>query len=202
MFILSVLILFVLFFLCGMVRLGNTKSMSKSYSKTFTKPTLTFYKHQRAEERSLRANQTQPRGACFLYSVYIYIILFRNISNHFFYVYFFESIFNFISRPNSTNKEGWPSLQGYGKMVNGLPTEHRKSPPLLDCLTDLDHMTPDEPDSELGTEQNTGLPPFPSALEPTRYHTTESKPLVSLRNNSIYCLEWCDTPFYLCFVER
>uniref|UniRef100_A0A8C1NA46 CCR4-NOT transcription complex subunit 4 n=2 Tax=Cyprinus carpio TaxID=7962 RepID=A0A8C1NA46_CYPCA len=74
---------------------------------------------------------------------------------------------NSTQRPNSTNKEGWPSLQNYGKMVNGLTTEHRKSPPLLDCLTDSDHMTPDEPDSEQGTEQNTGLPPFPSALEPT-----------------------------------
>uniref|UniRef100_A0A671SUI1 CCR4-NOT transcription complex subunit 4 n=1 Tax=Sinocyclocheilus anshuiensis TaxID=1608454 RepID=A0A671SUI1_9TELE len=74
---------------------------------------------------------------------------------------------NSTQRPNSTNKEGWPSLQNYGKMVNGLTTEHRKSPPLLDCLTDSDHMTPDEPDPEQGTEQNTGLPPFPSALEPT-----------------------------------
>uniref|UniRef100_A0A673IYK0 CCR4-NOT transcription complex subunit 4 n=1 Tax=Sinocyclocheilus rhinocerous TaxID=307959 RepID=A0A673IYK0_9TELE len=74
---------------------------------------------------------------------------------------------NSTQRPNSTNKEGWPSLQNYGKMVNGLTTEHRKSPPLLDCLTDSDHMTPDEPDLEQGTEQNTGLPPFPSALEPT-----------------------------------
>uniref|UniRef100_A0A672SGW2 CCR4-NOT transcription complex subunit 4 n=1 Tax=Sinocyclocheilus grahami TaxID=75366 RepID=A0A672SGW2_SINGR len=74
---------------------------------------------------------------------------------------------NSTQRPNSTNKEGWPSLQNYGKMVNGLTTEHRKSPPLFDCLTDSDHMTPDEPDPEQGTEQNTGLPPFPSALEPT-----------------------------------
>ncbi|XP_051545865.1 CCR4-NOT transcription complex subunit 4 isoform X3 [Myxocyprinus asiaticus] len=74
---------------------------------------------------------------------------------------------NSTQRPNSTNKEGWPSLQSYGKMVNGLTTENRKSPPFLDCLTDSDHMTPDEPDPEQVTDQSTGLPPFPSALEPT-----------------------------------
>ncbi|KAL7862946.1 hypothetical protein SRHO_G00119300 [Serrasalmus rhombeus] len=74
---------------------------------------------------------------------------------------------NATQRPNSSNKEGWPLLQGYGKLVNGLPAEHRKSPPLLDCLTDSDHLTPDEPDPELGADQSTGLSPFPSALEPT-----------------------------------
>uniref|UniRef100_A0A8C1U7N7 CCR4-NOT transcription complex subunit 4 n=1 Tax=Cyprinus carpio TaxID=7962 RepID=A0A8C1U7N7_CYPCA len=84
---------------------------------------------------------------------------------------------NSTQRPNSTNKEGWPSLQNYGKMVNGLTTEHRKSPPLLDCLTDSDHMTPDEPDPEQGTEQNTGLPPFPSALEPTSPIGNPSEPI-------------------------
>jgi len=65
-------------------------------------------------------------------------------------------------------------------MANGLTTEHRKSPPLLDCLTDSDHMTPDEPDPEQGLEQNMGLPPFPSALEPTRYCT----PVVLISNDS------------------
>ncbi|XP_016135214.1 CCR4-NOT transcription complex subunit 4-like [Sinocyclocheilus grahami] len=84
---------------------------------------------------------------------------------------------NSTQRPNSTNKEGWPLLQNYGKMVNGLTTEHRKSPPLLDCLTDSDHMTPDEPDPEQGTEQNTGLPPFPSALEPTSPIGKPSEPI-------------------------
>ncbi|XP_066505051.1 CCR4-NOT transcription complex subunit 4 isoform X2 [Hoplias malabaricus] len=74
---------------------------------------------------------------------------------------------NATQRQNSSNKDSWPLLQGYGKLVNGLPTEHRKSPPLLDCLTDSDHLTPDEPDSELGVDQSTGLPPFPSALEST-----------------------------------
>ncbi|XP_062856782.1 CCR4-NOT transcription complex subunit 4 isoform X2 [Trichomycterus rosablanca] len=72
---------------------------------------------------------------------------------------------NTTQRQNS--KENWPLLQGYSKLANGLPTEHRKSPPLLDCLTDSDHMTPEEPDPEIGTDQNTGLPPFPSALEPS-----------------------------------
>uniref|UniRef100_A0A671PK04 CCR4-NOT transcription complex subunit 4 n=1 Tax=Sinocyclocheilus anshuiensis TaxID=1608454 RepID=A0A671PK04_9TELE len=84
---------------------------------------------------------------------------------------------NSTQRPNSTNKEGWPLLQNYGKMVNGLTTEHRKSPPLLDCLIDSDHMTPDEPDPEQGTEQNTGLPPFPSALEPTSPIGKPSEPI-------------------------
>ncbi|KAK1804372.1 hypothetical protein P4O66_020396 [Electrophorus voltai] len=73
---------------------------------------------------------------------------------------------NATQRQNSTSKENWPLLQSYGKLVNGLPTEHRKSPPLLDCLTDSDHMTPDEVDPELSTDQSPGLPAFPSALEP------------------------------------
>lgn len=30
-------------------------------------------------------------------------------------------------------------------------------------------MTPEEPDAELGTDQNTGLSHFSSVLEPTRY---------------------------------
>ncbi|XP_076127880.1 CCR4-NOT transcription complex subunit 4 [Alosa pseudoharengus] len=69
-------------------------------------------------------------------------------------------------RPGSTNKDGWPVLQGCGKAVNGLPTEHRKTPPVLDCGSDSDHMTPDGPDSEeLCPDQ--GISPFPSALDPS-----------------------------------
>ncbi|XP_031420875.1 CCR4-NOT transcription complex subunit 4 isoform X2 [Clupea harengus] len=72
-------------------------------------------------------------------------------------------------RPGSTNKDGWPLLQGCGKVVNGLPTENRKTPPVLDCGSDSDHMTPDGQDSEeLCPDQGTDISPFPSALDPSR----------------------------------
>ncbi|KAL2093595.1 hypothetical protein ACEWY4_010907 [Coilia grayii] len=71
-------------------------------------------------------------------------------------------------RPGSTNKEGWPLLQGCGKAVNGLPSEHRKTPPVLDCGSDSDHMTPDGPDAEeLCPDQGAEISPFPSALGPS-----------------------------------
>uniref|UniRef100_A0AAY4C0E5 CCR4-NOT transcription complex subunit 4 n=1 Tax=Denticeps clupeoides TaxID=299321 RepID=A0AAY4C0E5_9TELE len=71
-------------------------------------------------------------------------------------------------RPSSTSKDSWPLLQGCGKMTNGLAGEGGKTPPLLDCGSDSDHMTPDGPDSEdLGTEQGAALSPFSSALDPS-----------------------------------
>ncbi|XP_063053625.1 CCR4-NOT transcription complex subunit 4 [Engraulis encrasicolus] len=71
-------------------------------------------------------------------------------------------------RPGSTNKDGWPLLQGCGKAVNGLPSEHRKTPPVLDCGSDSDHMTPDGPDAEeLCPDTGADILPFPSALGPS-----------------------------------
>lgn len=73
-------------------------------------------------------------------------------------------------RPGSTNKDGWPLLQGCGKAVNGLPSEHRKTPPVLDCGLDSDHMTPDGADSEeLCPDRDADISPFHSALDPARY---------------------------------
>lgn len=55
-----------------------------------------------------------------------------------------------LSRPNSNNKDAWPSLQSSSKSVNGLTMEHRKTPPILENGTDPEHMTPDGPDSDFG----------------------------------------------------
>uniref|UniRef100_A0AAY4C147 CCR4-NOT transcription complex subunit 4 n=1 Tax=Denticeps clupeoides TaxID=299321 RepID=A0AAY4C147_9TELE len=78
-------------------------------------------------------------------------------------------------RPSSTSKDSWPLLQGCGKMTNGLAGEGGKTPPLLDCGSDSDHMTPDGPDSEdLGTEQGAALSPFSSALDPSSDKPPES----------------------------
>lgn len=79
-------------------------------------------------------------------------------------------------------------------MVNGLTTEHRKSPPLLDCLTDSDHMTPDDPDPEQGIELNTGLPPFPSALEPTSPIGKSSEPISIGNGENISQTSSSDSP--------
>ncbi|XP_060784128.1 CCR4-NOT transcription complex subunit 4 isoform X2 [Neoarius graeffei] len=101
---------------------------------------------------------------------------------------------NATQRQNSGGKEGWPLLQGYGKLVNGLPTEHRKSPPLLDCLTDSDHLTPEEPDSELGTDQNTGLSHFPSVLEPTSPVDKPTEPVSIGNGENIAQVPGSDSP--------
>ncbi|XP_005997139.1 CCR4-NOT transcription complex subunit 4 isoform X2 [Latimeria chalumnae] len=55
-----------------------------------------------------------------------------------------------LQRPNSNNKDAWPSLQSSSKAANGLTIEHRKTPPILDNGSDPEHMTPDGPDTELG----------------------------------------------------
>ncbi|KAM4676312.1 CCR4-NOT transcription complex subunit 4 isoform 2-T2 [Discoglossus pictus] len=55
-----------------------------------------------------------------------------------------------LQRPNSNNKDAWPSLQSSSKSANGLPSEFRKSPTLLDNGIDPDHLTPDGPDSDFG----------------------------------------------------
>ncbi|KAE8613313.1 hypothetical protein XENTR_v10007668 [Xenopus tropicalis] len=55
-----------------------------------------------------------------------------------------------LQRPNSNNKDAWPSLQNSNRSANGLGLEHRKSPPILDNGLDPDHMTPDGPDSDFG----------------------------------------------------
>ncbi|XP_042324699.1 CCR4-NOT transcription complex subunit 4 isoform X3 [Sceloporus undulatus] len=55
-----------------------------------------------------------------------------------------------LQRPNSNNKDAWPSLQSSSKSVNGLTMEHRKTPPILENGTDPEHMTPDGPDSDFG----------------------------------------------------
>ncbi|XP_038636954.1 CCR4-NOT transcription complex subunit 4 isoform X8 [Scyliorhinus canicula] len=52
-------------------------------------------------------------------------------------------------RPNSSNKDAWPSLLSTAKAVNGLTLEHRKTPPLLDNGSEPEHMTPDGPDTQL-----------------------------------------------------
>ncbi|XP_064198402.1 CCR4-NOT transcription complex subunit 4-like isoform X2 [Anguilla rostrata] len=65
-------------------------------------------------------------------------------------------------RPNSSSREAWPSLQ-MGKTANGLGTDHRKSPPLLDGSSDSDHLTPDGPESDLGL--GLGLPPFSTSCD-------------------------------------
>ncbi|XP_078076404.1 CCR4-NOT transcription complex subunit 4 isoform X6 [Mustelus asterias] len=52
-------------------------------------------------------------------------------------------------RPNSSNKDAWPSLLSTAKAVNGLTLEHRKTPPILDNGSEPEHMTPDGPDTEL-----------------------------------------------------
>ncbi|MCJ8734333.1 hypothetical protein PDJAM_G00234110 [Pangasius djambal] len=101
---------------------------------------------------------------------------------------------NATQRQNSGGKDGWPLLQGYGKLVNGLPTEHRKSPPLLDCLTDSDHMTPEEPDPELGTDQNTGLSHFPSVLEPTSPVDKPTEPVSIGNGENIAQVPSSDSP--------
>ncbi|KAF7707582.1 hypothetical protein HF521_018800 [Silurus meridionalis] len=101
---------------------------------------------------------------------------------------------NTTQRQNSGGKEGWPLLQGYGKLVNGLPTEHRKSPPLLDCLTDSDHLTPEEPDSDLGTDQNTGLSHFSSVLEPTSPVDKSTEPISIGNGENIAQVSSSDSP--------
>lgn len=55
-----------------------------------------------------------------------------------------------LQRPNSNNKDAWPSLQSTSRSSNGLTLEHRKSPPILDNGLDPDHLTPDGPDSDFG----------------------------------------------------
>ncbi|XP_065417536.1 CCR4-NOT transcription complex subunit 4 isoform X7 [Chrysemys picta bellii] len=55
-----------------------------------------------------------------------------------------------LQRPNSNNKDAWPSLQSSSKSANGLTMEHRKTPPILENGTDPEHMTPDGPDSDFG----------------------------------------------------
>ncbi|XP_067325251.1 CCR4-NOT transcription complex subunit 4 isoform X2 [Anolis sagrei] len=55
-----------------------------------------------------------------------------------------------LQRPNSNNKDAWPSLLSSSKSVNGLTMEHRKTPPILENGTDPEHMTPDGPDSDFG----------------------------------------------------
>ncbi|XP_030625441.1 CCR4-NOT transcription complex subunit 4 isoform X2 [Chanos chanos] len=72
---------------------------------------------------------------------------------------------NSVQRPNSNNKDAWPSLQPTGKTANGL-SEHRKTPP-LDGGSDSEHMTPDGPDSDLGLGPITTLSPFSSNCDPT-----------------------------------
>ncbi|XP_073477894.1 CCR4-NOT transcription complex subunit 4 isoform X3 [Aquarana catesbeiana] len=52
--------------------------------------------------------------------------------------------------PNSNIKDAWPSLQSSSRSANGLTLEHGKSPPLLDNGLDIDHLTPDGPDSDFG----------------------------------------------------
>ncbi|XP_043347351.1 CCR4-NOT transcription complex subunit 4 isoform X12 [Dermochelys coriacea] len=56
-----------------------------------------------------------------------------------------------LQRPNSNNKDAWPSLQSSSKSANGLTMEHRKTPPILENGTDPEHMTPDGPDSDFGS---------------------------------------------------
>ncbi|XP_058842288.1 CCR4-NOT transcription complex subunit 4-like isoform X2 [Acipenser ruthenus] len=70
-----------------------------------------------------------------------------------------------LQRPNSNNKDAWPSLQNSGKAANGLLNEHRKTPPLLDNGSDQEHMTPDGPDSEMG--QVATLSPFTTPCDPS-----------------------------------
>uniref|UniRef100_A0A8C3BC17 CCR4-NOT transcription complex subunit 4 n=1 Tax=Cairina moschata TaxID=8855 RepID=A0A8C3BC17_CAIMO len=55
-----------------------------------------------------------------------------------------------LQRPNSNNKDAWPSLQSSSKSANGLTMEHRKTPPILENGTDPEHMTPDGADSDFG----------------------------------------------------
>ncbi|XP_033370720.1 CCR4-NOT transcription complex subunit 4 isoform X3 [Parus major] len=55
-----------------------------------------------------------------------------------------------LQRPNSNNKDAWPSLQSSSKSANGLTMEHRKTPPMLENGTDPEHMTPDGADSDFG----------------------------------------------------
>ncbi|XP_072211875.1 CCR4-NOT transcription complex subunit 4 isoform X4 [Excalfactoria chinensis] len=55
-----------------------------------------------------------------------------------------------LQRPNSNNKDAWPSLQSSSKSANGLTVEHRKTPPILENGTDPEHMTPDGADSDFG----------------------------------------------------
>nr|XP_033813768.1 CCR4-NOT transcription complex subunit 4 isoform X3 [Geotrypetes seraphini] len=56
-----------------------------------------------------------------------------------------------LQRPNSINKDAWPSLQSSSKSTNGLTMEHRKTPPILDNGSDPEHMTQDGPDSDFGS---------------------------------------------------
>ncbi|XP_053924532.1 CCR4-NOT transcription complex subunit 4 isoform X3 [Cuculus canorus] len=55
-----------------------------------------------------------------------------------------------LQRPNSNNKDAWPSLQSSSKSANGLTMEHRKTPPILENGTDPEHMTPDGANSDFG----------------------------------------------------
>lgn len=157
---------------------GKHQEYEQKLLQDLYKANPTFLQTSTCGEKSKSKPNSTQRCVVVFYFIFYFITSHTQLDNLIFQLLYFinvqcDYIFylsnDFLSRPNSTNKEGWPSLQNYGKMVNGLTTEHRKSPPLLDCLTDSDHMTPDEPDLEQGTEQNTGLPPFPSALEPTRY---------------------------------
>uniref|UniRef100_A0A4W3K9X4 CCR4-NOT transcription complex subunit 4 n=1 Tax=Callorhinchus milii TaxID=7868 RepID=A0A4W3K9X4_CALMI len=54
-------------------------------------------------------------------------------------------------RPNSNNKDTWPSLQSTAKAANGLTVllEDSKTPPILDIGSDPENMTTDGPDKEL-----------------------------------------------------
>ncbi|XP_071773376.2 CCR4-NOT transcription complex subunit 4 isoform X1 [Centroberyx gerrardi] len=72
--------------------------------------------------------------------------------------------FNSLQRSNSTNKDGWPSLQPSGKTANGLSSDHRKSPPLDG--SDSEHMTPEGPEPDLSLGPVAALSPFSSNCDP------------------------------------
>ncbi|MEE6477800.1 hypothetical protein FKM82_011636 [Ascaphus truei] len=103
-----------------------------------------------------------------------------------------------LQRPNSNNKDAWPSLQSSSKSANGLTLEHRKTPPILDNGTDPDYMTPDGPDSDFGlfwetTEHNVAK--FGRVIEDDTSSIDKSSESLSIGNgDNLQQILTSDTP--------
>ncbi|KAG8005842.1 CCR4-NOT transcription complex subunit 4 [Nibea albiflora] len=63
-----------------------------------------------------------------------------------------------LQRSNSSSKDGWLSLQPSGRAINGLSSDHRKSPPLDG--SDSEHLTPEGPEPDLSLGPVPALSPF------------------------------------------
>ncbi|XP_039625407.1 CCR4-NOT transcription complex subunit 4 isoform X2 [Polypterus senegalus] len=92
----------------------------------------------------------------------------------------------------SSSKDAWPSLQSSSKAANGLMSEHRKTPPILDNGSDQEHMTPDGPDSELG--QVATLCPFSAACDSASPSDKSSESLSIGNGDNLQQISSSDSP--------